>query len=175
MITCNDGFFCKQKGLVKSNDCRGSMGKRRRRRPINRHASAEAAGGWGPRRSALALLLRLEAKFERALGPGPTVGVLGTGVPRLACLRPMAWLHQRPGTTQLWQQQLKTLVRGQASRGGRGKTSSGAASPGWLARGGEITARDTSRGSCDASHDDQGQAGTRQVPAHAVSSFPLWC
>ena len=29
------------------------------------------------------------------------VGVLDTGVPRLACLRPTAWLHRRPGTTQL--------------------------------------------------------------------------
>ena len=25
------------------------------------------------------------------------VSVLGTGVPRLACLRPMAWLRRRPG------------------------------------------------------------------------------
>ena len=69
------------------------------------------------------------------------VGVLGTGVPRLACLRPTAWLHQRPCTAHLHQQTLKTLARGQASRGGRHKTSSGAASPGWLARGGEIKAR----------------------------------
>ena len=45
------------------------------------------------------------------------------------------------------------------SRGGRHKTSSGAASPGWLARGGEIEARKTSRGSNDMSHDDQDQAG----------------
>ena len=43
------------------------------------------------------------------------VGVLGTGVPRLACLRPTAWLHQRPCTAHLHQQTLKTLVRGQAS------------------------------------------------------------
>ena len=28
------------------------------------------------------------------------VSVLGTGVPRLACLRSAAWLHQRPGTAQ---------------------------------------------------------------------------
>ena len=46
----------------------------------------------GTRRSALDLWLRLEAKPERALGPGATVSVLGMGVPRLACLRPMAWL-----------------------------------------------------------------------------------
>ena len=112
-------FLCMQQSLVKSNGCSGGMGKRRRPRPINRHASVKAAGGWGPRRSALALWLRLEAKYERALGPRATIGVLGTGVPRLACLRPRAWLHQQPGMTHLHLQPLKTLVRGQASRGGR--------------------------------------------------------
>ena len=85
-------FPCMSQGLVKSGSCRGGMGKRRRPRPINHHASTEATGYWGPRRSALDLWLRLEAKPEHALGPGATVGVLGTGVPRLACLRPMAWL-----------------------------------------------------------------------------------
>ena len=78
---------------------------------------------------------------------------------------PTMWLHQRPCTAHLHQQTLKTLARGQASRGGRHKTSSGAASPGWLARGGEIKARQTSRGSNDVSHDDQGQAG---ASAHSV-------
>ena len=42
-----------------------------------------------------------------------------------------------------------------------------------LLGGGEIKARGTSRGSCDASHDDQGQAGTRRAPARVVSLFPL--
>src|SRR3954467_11402353 len=100
-----------QQGLVKWGSCRGGLGKRRRPRPINRHASTKAAGYWGLRRSALALWLRLEAKSERALGPGATVSVLGTGVPRLACLRPTAWLHQRPYTAHLHQQTLKTLAR----------------------------------------------------------------
>ena len=50
----------------------------------------------------------------------------------------------------------KTLVRGQASRGGRHKTSSGAASPGTLVRSKEIKARGTSQGSHDTSHDDHG-------------------
>ncbi|XBI17868.1 hypothetical protein VPH35_059802 [Triticum aestivum] len=54
-----------------------------------------------------------------------TVGDLGTGVPRLACLRPTAWLHQRPCTTHLHQQTHKTLARGQVSRGGRHKAFSG--------------------------------------------------
>src|SRR3990170_3566604 len=127
-------FLCMYQ-IIKSGSCRGSVGKRRRPRPVSRHTSIKAVGSWGPRRSALALWLRLEAKFEHALGLGATVGVLGMGVPRLACLRPTAWLHQRPGTAHLHQQTLKTLARGQASQGGRHKTSSGAASPGWLAWG----------------------------------------
>ena len=60
---------------------------------------------------------------------------------------------------------LKTLERGQASRVGRRKTSSGAASPSRLMRGREIKARGTLRGAHDASHDDQDQAGTS---AHSV-------
>ena len=165
-------FFCMQQGLVKSGSCRGSVGKRRCPRPINRHPSDGAAGCWGPRRSALAPWLRLEAKSERSLGPGATVGVLGTGVPRLACLRPTVWLHQRPYTAHPHQRTLKTLARGQALRGGRCKTSSGEASPGWLARGGEIKARDTSRGFCDVSHDDWSQAGS-SARSVLVSSLVL--
>ena len=103
-------------GLVKSGSYRGSVGKRRRPCPINRHASTKAAGFWVPRCSALDLWLCLEAMPERALGPGATVGILGTGVPRLACLRPAAWLKWGPHAAQLHQLKLKTLARGQASR-----------------------------------------------------------
>ena len=60
--------------------------------------------------------------------------VLGTGVPGLACLRPVAWLKRWPSMTHLHQLKLKTLARGQASRGGRQEASSGAASSGGLAR-----------------------------------------
>ena len=56
------------------------------------------------------------------------------GVPRLACLQPAAWLKWGPSAAQLHQPKLKTLARGQASRGGRQETSSGAASSGRLAR-----------------------------------------
>ena len=64
------------------------------------------------------------------------VGVLGTGVPRLAYLRPAAWLKWGPSAAQLHQLKLKTLARGQASQGGRQEASSGAASSrqGHLAR-----------------------------------------
>ena len=100
----------------------------------------------------------------------PIVGVLGTGVPRLACLRPTAWLCKWARTAHLHRQAFKTPARGQASRGGRCKTSSGAAAPCRLARGGEIKARQTSRGSCDVSHDDRDQVGAN---AHNVLVFSL--
>ena len=112
------------------------------------------------------------SQVRARLGPGATVGVLGTGVPRLASLWPTAWLHQWPRTAHLHQQTLKTLARAQTSRGGRCKTSSGAASPGWLVRGGETKARDTSQGSCDASHDDWRQAGA-SARSVLVSSLVL--
>ena len=53
----------------------------------------------------------------------------------------------------------KNLARGQASRGRRRKTSSGAASPGRLTRSGDIKVGQTSRRSRDVSHDDRHQAG----------------
>ena len=54
---------------------------------------------------------------------------------------------------------LKTLPRGQASRGGRHEASSGAASPGRLARRRRDQGKGTSRGARDVSHDDRDQAG----------------
>ena len=62
------------------------------------------------------------------------VSVLGTGVPRLACLWPAAWLKWGPSAAQLHQLKIKTLARGQASWGGRQEAFSGAASSGGLAR-----------------------------------------
>ena len=137
-ITGNDGFSCMSRGLVKSGSCRGSVGKRRRPRPINRHVSTEAVGFWGPRCSALDLLLRLEAKPERALGPGLLSASWERGSPDLPACSPRRGCAGRPVRPIFIDEVFKTLMRGQASRGGRHKTSSGAASPGRLARGGEI-------------------------------------
>ena len=81
------------------------------------------------------------------------------GVPRLACLRPAAWLKEWPSTAHLHQHMLKTLARGQASRGRRREASSGMASSAWLTRRRRDQCKGTSRGSHDASLDDQGQAG----------------
>ena len=101
--------------FVKTGSCQGCMGKRRRPLPINCHASTEAVGFWGPRCSKLDPWHRREAKPERTLGPGATVGVPGMGVPRLACLRPAAWLSQQAVRPIFTNKAPKTLARGQAS------------------------------------------------------------
>jgi hypothetical protein len=88
---------------VKSGGCQGIWGSG----GVNHSSSATCQSGpqalGAHDASPLLLWLRLEAKSERALGLGATVGVLGTGVPRLACLRPMAWHLHRPGMAHLHQ------------------------------------------------------------------------
>ena len=123
----------------------------------------------------LHLTLRLNLGMRFLFSGGEFVGVLGTGVPRLACLRPAAWLKWGPSAAHLHQLKLKTLARGQASQGGRLEASSEAASSGRLARRRRDQGRGTSRGARDASHDDRDQAGARRAPACVVSLFPLWC
>ena len=81
------------------------------------------------------------------------------GSPNLPACGPRRGCASRPVRPIFISKAFKTLARGEASRGGRHKTSSGAASPGWLPRSGEIKARQTSRGSRDVSHDDLDQAG----------------
>ena len=103
------------------------------------------------------------------------VGVLGTGVPRLACLRPTAWLKGGPSTAHLHQHKLKTLARGQASRGGQHGASPGTASSGWLTR------RQRDQGGVPhevpmtQAMTTKAQAGARRASACAVSLFPLRC
>ena len=95
-IAGNDGFPCMSQGLVKSGSCRGSVGKRRRPRPINHHASTEAAGYWGPRRSALDPWLRLEAKPKRASGPGLLSAFWERGSPDFPACGPWRGFAGRP-------------------------------------------------------------------------------
>ena len=100
------------------------------------------------------------------------VSVLGTGVPRLACLRPVAWLEEGPSMAHLHRHRPKTLARGQASGGGRHRSSSGTASSGWLTR--------WRRDQGGVPHDvpvtqAMTTKGARRALARAVSSFPLWC
>ena len=66
---------------------------------------------------------------------------------------------------------LKTLARGQASRGGRHKASSGAASLGRLAR----RRRDQGRVPREVLVMQAMMIETRRAPASVVSLFPLWC
>ena len=46
-----------------------------------------------------------------------TVGILGTGVPRLACLRPAAWINQWTSTAHLHQPKHSRPSRGAKPRG----------------------------------------------------------
>ena len=94
------------------------------------------------------------------------------GVPRLACLRPTAWLGWQVYIAHFIDKAFKTLGRGQASRGGRRKTSSGAASLGRLTRGEETKAGQTSRGPHDVSHDDRDQAGASVLVSSLVLRRP---
>ena len=106
------------------------------------------------------------------MGSGATVGVLGTGVPRLACLRPAAWLKGGPAQPIFINTKLKTLTRGQASWGGRQGASSGTASSGWLMR------RRRVQGGVPREvpmMQAMTTKGARRAPARAVSSLPLWC
>ena len=115
----NKGKHYLHQPFVKSGSCRGSVGKRRRPCPINRHASTEAAGFWG--RGAPYLTLGSAAKPSPSApwARGLLSGFWEWGCPDLPAYGPRSWPHQRPGTAHLQQQQLKTLARGQASRGGR--------------------------------------------------------
>ena len=103
------------------------------------------------------------------------VGVLVTGVPRLACPRPAAWLKWWPSAAHLHQHRPKTLTRGQASRGGRHGASSGTASSGWLARRRRDQGGVPHEVPVTQAMTTKAQAGARRAPAYAVSLFPLWC
>ena len=92
------------------------------------------------------------------------------GSPNMPTCGPWRGCASKPVRPIFIDKAFKTLARGQVSRGGRHKTSSGAASSGWLARGGEIKAGQTSRGPRDVSHEDRDQAG---ASAHSVLASSL--
>src|SRR3954470_16615560 len=97
----------------------------------------------------------------RALGSGATVGVLGTGVPRLACLRPAAWLEWGPNVAHLHQHKAQDPSEGPSLAR---RTTWSFLQHGLLRLAREEAERSrwgTSRGAHDTSHDDQRcQAGT---------------
>ena len=92
------------------------------------------------------------------------------GSPDLPACGPRRGCASRPVWPIFISKALKTLARGQASRGGRRKTSSGEAPLGGLTRSRDIKAGQTSRGSRDVSHDDRDQAGA-SVRSVLVSSL----
>ena len=69
------------------------------------------------------------------------------GSPDLPACGPRCGYASRPVRPIFINETFEIIARDQASRGGRRKTSSGAASPGCLARSGDIKAGQTSRGS----------------------------
>ena len=114
----------------------------------------------------------LHGQVRVRLGPGGYCRCSGNGGPQ-TCLPAACGVAKRgPSAAHLHQHKPKTLARGQASRGGRHGASSCTASSGWFARrrrdqGGvphevPVTQAMTTK-------------GARRAPAHAVSSFPLWC
>ena len=112
----------------------------------------------------------LASPVRARLGPGGYCRRSGNGGPPTCLLA--AWLKGGPSSAHLHQHRPKTLVRGQASRGGRRGASSGAASSGLLTR--------RRRDQGGVPHEvPMMQAmttqGARRVPARAASSFPLWC
>ena len=95
----------------------------------------------------------------------------GNGDPQ-TCLPAACGVAQRgPSMAHLHQHKLKTLARGQASRGGRQGASSGTALSGWLTR----RRREQGGVPHEVPVTQAMMTRARQAPAYAVSLFPLWC
>ena len=124
-------------------------------------AHAQSTATRRPRPQAIGARDALQLTFGFALKPSPSAP-WARGLPSASWERGSPNLPAcgpRRGSASGPVRPIFTYKHSRPSRGGRHKTSSGAASPGWLARGGEIKARQTSRGSRDMSHDDRDQAG----------------
>ena len=114
----------------------------------------------------------LHGQVRARLGPGGYCRCSGNGGPQ-TCLPAACGVAQRgPSTAHPHQHRLKTLARGQASRGGRRGASSGTASSGWLTR--------RRRDQGGVPHEvpvtqSRMTQGARRAPECAASFFPLWC
>jgi hypothetical protein len=191
----NDSVLAGSPG--QSNGCRGTWGSGgvHYSTGATRRSGPQALGAHGA--SHLSLWLHREANSECALGLGTTVGVLGTGVPRLACLRPMAWHLRRPGTAHLHQPpsspsrgakpreavSLRTsggsnfIDNSQVPREGPSlarrvapRPPEGAAQQGWLLRSGESYASPSQ----EAKMTQATTSMARRAPVGAERQFPLW-
>ena len=105
------------------------------------------------------------------MGPGATIGVLGTGVPRLPCLWPAAWLKWWPSMTHLHQHKTQEPREGPSLAG---QTMQSFLRDG-LARQAheeaESSRQGTSRGAHDASHDDRGRQSGASPRSVLLSSL----
>src|SRR3954470_952674 len=88
------------------------------------------------------------------------VGVLGTGVPRLACLRPAAWHEWGPNVAHLHQHKVQDPREGPSLARRTTRRFLKHALLGLAREEAERPRQGPSRGAHDASHDDRGcQAG----------------
>ena len=114
----------------------------------------------------------LLGQVRARLGPGGYCRRSGNGVPQ-TCLPAACGVAQGgPSTAHLHQHKLKTLARGQASRGGRQGASSGTASSGWLTRRRRVQGGVPREVPMTQAMTTKGAS---RAPARAVSFFPLWC
>ena len=110
-------------------------------------------------------------QVQARLGPGGYCRC-SEGGPQTCLPTSCGVAQRRPSTAHLHQRKLKTLTRGQASRGGRHGAFSGTASSGWLTR----RRRDQGGVPHEAPMTQaMTTGGARRVPARATSSLPLWC
>src|SRR3954464_1548813 len=99
------------------------------------------------------------------------VGILGTGVPRLACLRPAAWLEWGPSVAHLNQHKTQNPREGPSLMRWTTRRFLKHGLLRLARKEAERSRWGTSRGAHDASHDDQGcQAGAspRSVPLSSL-------
>ena len=104
-------------------------------------------------------------------GPGGYCRRSGNGGPQTCLPAAYGVAQRRPSTAHLHRHKLKTLARGQASRGGRQGASSGTASSGWLAR----RRRDQGGVPHEVPVTQAMTTEARRAPACAVSLFPHRC
>ena len=126
---------------------------------------------WVRLEAIIGCITQLVRSSGKNFGNNEGVGVLGAGAPRLAACGLRHGSSGGPVRPIFINSRLKTLARGQASQGGRHKTSSGTASPGRLTR----RRRDQGRVPREVLVTQAMTIETRRVPACAVSLFPLWC
>ena len=106
------------------------------------------------------------------MGPGAIVSILGTGVPRLAFLRPAAWLNLWPSTARIHQRNTQDRHEGPSLAG---RTTQGLLRSGLAKQAHEEAKRSRQGVPHEVLMTQAMTIKSRRAPARAVSSFPLWC